>query len=176
MAAPGTILLTLVDPTVPHDFQNHVLWSRDLFFNSSLCFTSDPFVIHPNEGHVLITDLDQIRGAVLQAPDGQLSAMSVDERQRPLQLCYCVRLKSSDMMMYVGRETSLSLLLQSGCLQVTPFVATKEQVTMLIRLPTPPPAPADEQVQRPKWIPARPPTPCPPSDVDDDDDDDDDDM
>ncbi len=81
------------------------------------------------------------------------------------------------MMMYVGRGTSLSLLLRSGCLLVTPFVATQEQVTQLIRLPTPPPPPvpaADEQVQRPKWIPARPPTPCPPSDVSDDDDDDDD--
>ncbi len=48
-------------------------------------------------------------------------------------------------------------------------------MTQLIRLPTPPlppPVPAaDEQVQRPKWIPARPPTPCPPSDVSDDDDD-----
>jgi hypothetical protein len=173
MTAPGTILLTLADPTVPHDFPNHVFESR-ILFDPDLCFTSDPFVIHPNEGHVLITDLNQIHGADLQ--DG--SVLSVDERQPSLQLCYSVRLKSSDMMMYVGRGTSLSLLLRSGCLLVTPFVATQEQVTQLIRLPTPPPPPvpaADEQ--RPKWIPARPPTPCPPSDVsDDDDDDDDDDM
>jgi hypothetical protein len=173
MTATGTILLTLADPTVPHDFPNHVFESR-ILFDPDLCFTSDPFVIHPNEGHVLITDLNQIRGADLQ--DG--SVLTVDERQPPLQLCYVVRLKSSDMMMYVGRGTSLSLLLRSGCLLVTPFVATQEQVTQLIRLPTPPPPPpvpaADEQVQRPKWIPARPPTPCPPSDDDDDDDDDDD--
>jgi len=138
MTAPGTILLTLADPTIPHDFPNHVFESR-ILFDPSLCFTSDPFVIHPNEGHVLITDLDPIHGADLQ--DG--SVLSVDERQPSLQVCYSVRLKSSDMMMYVGRVTSLSMLLRSGCLLVTPFVATQEQVTQLIRLPTPPPPPSD---------------------------------
>jgi hypothetical protein len=171
MAAPGTIVLTLVDPAVPRDFRNHVYTtSLGGHFESSLCITSVPFIVHPNEGHVLITDLDQIFGAVLQTPDGRRSTLSVNEGQRPLQLCYSIRLKLPDMMLYVGRDSSLSLLLRCGCLQVTPFMATREQVTQLIR----PPPPYDEQDQGNGWIPARPPTPCPSptSDIYDDDDDD----
>jgi hypothetical protein len=148
MAAPGTTLLTEVDPTVPHDHPNHVYTSLGGQFDSSLCITSVPFIIHPNEGHALITDLDQIFGAVLQTLDGRRATLSVKGGPRSLQLCYAIRLKSPDMMLYVGRDSSLSLLLRSGCLKVTPFLATKEQVTQMIHPPPPTSDPAEAAAEK----------------------------
>jgi hypothetical protein len=52
------------------------------------------------------------------------------------------------MMLYVGQDTSLSLLLRAGCLQVTPIMATKDTSTQLIRpplLPSARPVVADEK-------------------------------
>lgn len=133
MAYPGSIVLSEVDPTVQHGYPYHLFTSLGGQFDSNLCITPVPFTIVPNEGHVLITDLDQICGAVLQTGDGRQGPLSIDGGQSPLQLCYGVRLKSPDMMLHVGKDTCLSLLLRAGCLQVTPFMATKEQVNQMIR-------------------------------------------
>ncbi len=137
MTAPGTILLTLADPTIPHDFPNHVFESR-ILFDPSLCFTSDPFVIHPNEGHVLITDLDKIYGARLRTPSGVFRCplsfnIGNDGIKTPLRLCYGVQILSSYMMLHVERNTSLSQLTRTECLRVTPFFASPDQIAQLIR-------------------------------------------
>jgi hypothetical protein len=179
-AAPETIVLTVADPALKSDLSilNHKFTSLGGHFDSSLCITPVPFIIHPNNRHVLITDLDQIFRATIhnKSPDGQRNTLSVNEEQSPLRLCYSVCLKSPDMMLHVGRNASLSLLLRSGCLQVTPLMVTSEQATQLMGST----AAADEQNNRTKWIPVRPPTPCPSpinaqcfSDDNDDDDDDD---
>ncbi len=173
MAAPGTIVLTVADPALKSDLKilNYNFTSLGGHFDSSLCTTPVPFIIHPNDRHVLITDLDQIFGATIhnKSSDGRRNTLSVNEEQSPLRLCYSVCLKSPDMMLHVGRDASLSLLLRSGCLQVTPLMVTSKQAAQLMR-------PVDEQNNRTKWIPVRPPTPCPSpinaqcfSDDDDDD-------
>ena len=135
MAAPGTIVLTVADPALKRDHPNHQFSSLGGQFDSSLCLTPVPFTIHPKEGHVLLTDLDRIYGAVLQTPDGRQTPLSTNGLS-PLQLCYAVQLKSPDMMLHVGRDTSLSLLLRAGCLKVTPFTVTKAQVAQMFRPPS----------------------------------------
>jgi hypothetical protein len=141
MAAPRTTLLTGVDPTVPHDHPNHVYTSLGGQFDTSQCITSVPFIIHPSENHLLITDLDQIFGPAIlfQTRDDQQVSLSVTGTERSFRLCYVIRLKSPDMMLYVGQDTSLSLLLRAGCLQVTPVLAKS---TQLIRPPLSPSVPA----------------------------------
>jgi hypothetical protein len=133
MAAPGTIVLAVDDPMVKRDFPNHLFVSVGDQFDSSLCITPVPFTIHPKESHVLVTDLDKIYGAVLQTPDGRRGNMSIAAGiKTPLRLCYLVRLKSPDMMLHVGRDTSLTLLLRAGCLEVTSFIVNKEQTSRLL--------------------------------------------
>ncbi len=151
MAAPRTTLLTGVDPTAPRDYPIHVFTTcSGGQFDTSQCITSVPFIIHPSEDHMLITDLDPIFRPVilLQTLDDQRVSLSVTGTERSFRLCYVIRLKSPDMMLYVGQDTSLSLLLRAGCLQVTPIMATKDTSTQLIRpplLPSARPVVADEK-------------------------------
>jgi hypothetical protein len=156
MAAPKTTLLTGVDPTIPRDYPIHVFTtSLGGQFDTSQCITSVPFIIHPSEDHMLITDLDQIFGPaiLLQTLNDQRVSLSVTGTERSFRLCYVIRLKSPDMMLHVGQDTSLSLLLRAGCLLVTPILATKDQTTPMIR-PPPSAAAADQPdikpVKRPK--------------------------
>jgi hypothetical protein len=138
MAAPGAIILTLVDPAIKPDHPNHLFTSIGGQFDSSLCRTPTSFTILPNVGHVLITDLEQIYGALVQTSDGRRGPMSLNNGiQTPLRLCYGVYLKSSNMMLHVGRDTSLSLLLRAGCLHVTSFMVTKDQMAQLLPSPLP---------------------------------------
>ena len=138
MAAPGSIVLAVADPSIKRDHPNHLFTSLGGHFDSQLCFTPVPFTIHPYEHHVLLTDLDQIYGAVIKNGDTQ-GPMSVNGG--PLQLCYAVRLTMPDMMLQVGKDTSLSLLLRAGCLQITSFAVSKEQSTQML---TPPAQPVDD--------------------------------
>ena len=156
MAAPKTTLLTGVDPTIPRDYPIHVFTtSLGGQFDTSQCITSVPFIIHPSEDHMLITDLDQLFGPaiLLQTLNDQRVSLSVTGAERIFRLCYVIRLKSPDMMLHVGQDTSLSLLLRAGCLLVTPILATKDQTTPMIR-PPPSAAAADQPdikpVKRPK--------------------------
>jgi hypothetical protein len=133
MAAPGTIILTVVDPAIKPDHPNHLFTSLGGQFDSGLCRTPTSFTILPNEGHVLITDLEQIYGTLLQTPDGLRGPMSLNnEIKTPLRLCYGVYLKSSNMMLHVGQDTSLSLLIRAGCLHVTSFMVNQDQMAQLI--------------------------------------------
>ena len=142
MAAPGTIVLAVADPSLKRGHPNHQFTSLGGQFHSHLCVTPVPFTIHPNEGHVLLTDLDQILGATIKTGDilGPIS-----HRGKPLQLGYMVRLTLPDMMLHVGQDTSLSLLLRAGCLTVAAVVVTKEQLTQMI--PPPPPPPVQQSFQ-----------------------------
>ena len=139
-AAAGTIILTVIDPTIKPDHPNHLFTSLGGQFDSGLCRTPTAFTILPNVGHVLITDLDQIYGTLLQTPDGLWGPISLNNGiKTPLRLCYGVYLTSSNMMLHVGKDTSLSLLLRSGCLRVTSFTVNQDQMAQLIRsafLPT----------------------------------------
>lgn len=173
MAAPGTIVLAVADPAIKLSNPMHLFTSpKGRRFNTSECQTAVSFTIESQQAHVLITDLDQILGAVLQTPDGRRGQLSVNGP--PLQLCYSVQLKLPDMMMFVGQNTYLSMLLKNDCLKVTPFVVTKEQ---LARLVPNPPVPIQPVVNKDKWdghIFVCPPLTQPvyPVNADDDDDDD----
>ena len=180
MAAPGTIVLAVADLAIQNGDMRHLFNSLGGQFDSTLCITPIPFTIAPNETHVLITDLDEIFGAVLQTSDGRRGPQSINGLQSPLQLCYGVRLNSPDMMLHVGRNTSLSLLLRAGCLKVTAFVVTKEQISRVLRPPprAPPASPASSAAAEEQDGKSCSPLPhaSPPQPVNNNDDDDDDDV
>ena len=139
MEAPGgNIILTVVDPAIKPDHPGHLFTSPNGQFDSGLCRTPTSFTILPNEGHVLITDLDKIYGALLRTPSGVFRCplslnIGNDGIKTPLRLCYGVQILSSYMMLHVERNTSLSQLTRTECLRVTPFFASPDQIAQLIR-------------------------------------------
>jgi hypothetical protein len=94
-------------------------------FDTLLCSDSE-FIVRPNEEHMLLTDM----GAVMAVIEAQ--QLQLDAGQPCLQLCYSIGLKGQDMKLTVDRATPLSLLLSMDCLNVVPFVVTREQTKKLL--------------------------------------------
>lgn len=130
MAAAGTIVLAKSNPMVEPDCLNHQFTTLGGGqFETNLCITPVPFTIHSNEVHILLTDFDEIVGASVGFDHDHRGPLSINGS---FQLGFSVHLNMPDMMLHIGQDTSLSLLLRSGCLKMTPFLLTKQQVTQLI--------------------------------------------
>jgi hypothetical protein len=142
MTAPaaGTIALTaattpfLTTPPLPqlrvHPFFNRGGGSS---YEPTLSITKCGFSLHPNEKHVLLTDVEPIYHAVIDA-----TPLKIDTKP-PLRLAYSVSLKIQGSVLTVGPGTQLALLLKTGCLHVDTVVLTQEQMDSMLSMKIPPP-------------------------------------
>ena len=144
-ASPGTLVLTPIGggdhlPTRGRDhlIHHYVSIGSSGQFDSGLCRTNGRYVIQPDEQHVLITDLDNIFGVRVNDFE-HMNLLSVNANQPMYRLVYSIRLKARDMQLHVGRDTTLSMLVRSGCLAVQPDVLTQEQLNKML-LTSPPPS------------------------------------
>jgi len=141
-AAPGTMVLTLAGDRREkrcRDFLIHhyVSVGSSGQFDSGLCRTTGRYIIQPDEQHVLITDLDNMLGVTVNSYENK-NLLSINPNQPMLRLVYTVRLKAQDMLLHVGRDTTLSMLLRSGCLAVQPDALTQDQLNRMLILSPPP--------------------------------------
>lgn len=154
MTAPaaGTIALTaattpfLTTPPLPqlrvHPFFNHGGGSS---YEPTLSITKCGFSLYPNEKHVLLTDVEPIYHAVIDA-----APLKIDTKP-PLRLAYSVSLKIQGSVLTVGPGTQLALLLKTGCLHVDTVVLTQEQMDSMLSMKIPPstgeplPSPANKK-------------------------------
>ena len=142
MTAPaaGTIALTaattpfLTTPPLPllrvHPFFNRGGGSS---YEPTLSITKCGFSLYPNEKHVLLTDVEPIYHAVIDA-----TPLKIDTKP-PLRLAYSVSLKIQGSVLTVGPGTQLALLLKTGCLHVDTVVLTQEQMDSMLSMKIPPP-------------------------------------
>jgi hypothetical protein len=142
MTAPaaGTIALTaattlfLTTPPLPqlrvHPFFNRGGGSS---YEPTLSITKCGFSLYPNEKHVLLTDVEPIYHAVIDA-----APLKIDTKP-PLRLAYSVSLKIQGSVLTVGPGTQLALLLKTGCLHVDTVVLTQEQMDSMLSMKIPPP-------------------------------------
>ena len=143
MTAPaaGTIALTaattpfLTTPPLPQ-LRVHPFFNRGgggSSYEPTLSITKCGFSLHPNEKHVLLTDVEPIYHAVIDA-----TPLKIDTKP-PLRLAYSVSLKIQGSVLTVGPETQLALLLKTGCLHVDTVVLTQEQMDSMLSMKIPPP-------------------------------------
>ena len=144
MTAPaaGTIALTaattpfLTTPPLPqlrvHPFFNRGGGSS---YEPTLSITKCGFSLYPNEKHVLLTDVEPIYHAVI---DAAMAPLKIDTKP-PLRLAYSVSLKIQGSVLTVGPGTQLALLLKTGCLHVDTVVLTQEQMDSMLSMKIPPP-------------------------------------
>jgi hypothetical protein len=143
MTAPaaGTIALTaattpfLTTPPLPQ-LRVHPFFNRGgggSSYEPTLSITKCGFSLYPNEKHVLLTDVEPIYHAVIDA-----APLKIDTKQ-PLRLAYSVSLKIQGSVLTVGPETQLALLLKTGCLYVDTVVLTQEQMDSMLSMKIPPP-------------------------------------
>ena len=142
MTAPaaGTIALTaattpfLTTPPLPllrvHPFFNR---GGGSLYEPTLSITKCGFSLYPNEKHVLLTDVEPIYHAVIDA-----TPLKIDTKP-PLRLAYSVSLKIQGSVLTVGPGTQLALLLKTGCLHVDTVVLTQEQMDSMLSMKIPPP-------------------------------------
>ena len=122
MAAPGTITLTRVTPvcsttTTTNKMTTHGFWvAEESAFNPSKCLSYRQFVVNPNKTYALITNL-RAHPVILKEGD---APFEFDEKQ--YRLCYKISMKEKGMALTVGERVSLTLLLNSGCINAKPFL------------------------------------------------------
>jgi hypothetical protein len=123
MAAPGTITLTRVTPvcstttTTTNKMTTHGFWvAEESDFNPSKCLSYRQFVVNPNKTYALITNL-RAHPVILKEGD---APFEFDEKQ--YRLCYKISMKEKGMALTVGERVSLTLLLNSGCINAKPFL------------------------------------------------------
>ena len=98
-------------------------------FDLEQCESEREFTVNPNEQYVLLpTNLRRIPSVLLD----DAGTVRIDNRQSGRTLGYCISLKQPDMMLTVGTKTPLSLLLNSGYLDVVPFFVTCDQYMLLV--------------------------------------------
>ena len=143
MTAPaaGTIALTaattpfLTTPPLPQ-LRVHPFFNRGgggSSYEPTLSITKCGFSLYPNEKHVLLTDVELIYHAVIDA-----APLKIDTKP-PLRLAYSVSLKIQGSVLTVGPGTQLALLLKTGCLHVDTIVLTQEQMDSMLSMKIPPP-------------------------------------
>jgi hypothetical protein len=104
--------------------------SRSDHFDLEQCESEMEFTVNPNEQHVLLpTNLKWRIPRVLLDDAG---TVRINNGQSGHILGYCISLKQPDMMLTVGPKTPLSLLINSGYLDVVPFFVTCDQYMLLV--------------------------------------------
>jgi hypothetical protein len=119
-AAAGTITLTRAPPVCPttKKMTNPTIefWAAaEGGFNPSQCLSRTLFTVRPNQKYVLVTNL--VAPPVILNKDAPLE---FDDRK--YRLCYRISMKEKGMALIVEEKTSLTLLLNSGCIIVEPFL------------------------------------------------------
>jgi len=146
-ARPGTLtMMAVAGPTTPVTKRSQLVHrftslNTSFVFDAKKCFNPEPFVIRPNENHVLLTDAPPIYRALLNKDDVQAPFKAV---LPALQSNFNIQLKEQGVAISVGRNTPLALVLNSGCFTVTHLAATAEQVNHVLTQPEPIPSSNDD--------------------------------
>jgi hypothetical protein len=109
------------------------------YFDTSLFYNNEEFVINPNEQHLLLmqgSSFDQADSTVYPAKldnDDDNEEVSINVYKESGQLCYAIKLLSPGVTLSVGKNANLSVLLMSAQLHVTTYMVTKALATRLKR-------------------------------------------
>jgi hypothetical protein len=116
--------------------------NESLLFDAKLSVVKEPFVIQPNEFHVLVTDNRPIYRALVNMDDHPSPVKAI---LPSLVRAYNIHLKEQGMVLMVGGNTSLAMLLNSGCVEGAEVVMTKEQLGLMQAEPETPTSVNDDE-------------------------------
>jgi len=98
----------------------------------SHCTNVAGFTLRYNEEHLLMTDaLPSVRQILVE----ENTPVKIDYDQQPVQLAFLVRVMPRCTLVTVGPYTSLSLLLNIGCLHVEQVMVNGAQMFQLLQPP-----------------------------------------